>query len=165
MAGGRRQDDPINALRRWAWDGMMGCPTADAIRARERSWGEADHLWAAQGFDQLELQTQPNAIDKAALRLKSALKGRWPVVRRYALRGRGIASTQVDARPKALQRRLPVARRGWPSCPPPALIHATRPAATMCRMSAWQLMCRRGWLHWADTLTNEEGHETSLYSG
>lgn len=69
------RDDPINALRRWTWGGIMGCPATEARRARERSWGEADFQRAAQGFDQLALQTQLTAIDILSRGLAYELAG------------------------------------------------------------------------------------------
>lgn len=69
------RDDPINALRRWTWGGIMGCPATEAMRARERSWGEADFQRAAQGFDQLALQTQLTAIDILSRGLAYELAG------------------------------------------------------------------------------------------
>lgn len=69
------RDDPINALRRWTWGGIMGCPATEAMRARERSWGEADFRRAAQGFDQLALQTQLTAIDVLSRGLAYELAG------------------------------------------------------------------------------------------
>jgi hypothetical protein len=69
------RDDPINALRRWTWGGIMGCPATDAMRARERSWEEADFRRAAQGFDQLESQTQLTAIDILSRGLAYELAG------------------------------------------------------------------------------------------
>lgn len=69
------RDDPINALRRWTWGGIMGCPATEAMRARERSWGEADFRRAAQGFDQLALQTQLTAIDILSRGLAYELAG------------------------------------------------------------------------------------------
>ncbi len=69
------RDDPINALRRWTWGGIMGCPATEAMRARERSWEEADFRRAAQGFDQLALQTQLTAIDVLSRGLAYELAG------------------------------------------------------------------------------------------
>jgi len=69
------RDDPINALRRWTWGGIMGCPATEAMRARERSWEGADFRRAAQGFDQLALQTQLTAIDVLSRGLAYELAG------------------------------------------------------------------------------------------
>lgn len=69
------RDDPINALRRWTWGGIMGCPATETMRARERSWEEADFRRAAQGFDQLALQAQLTAIDVLSRGLAYELAG------------------------------------------------------------------------------------------
>ncbi len=69
------RNDLISALRRWTWGGIMGCPATEALRARERPWGEADFRWAAQGFDRLEAQVKPNAIDKLSRGLAYELTG------------------------------------------------------------------------------------------
>ena len=69
------RDDPINALRRWTRGGLMGCPVTEAMRARERSWEEADFRRAAQSFDQLALQVPLTAIDILSRGLAYELAG------------------------------------------------------------------------------------------
>jgi hypothetical protein len=69
------RDDPINALRRWTWGGIIGCPATEGMRARERSWEETDFRRAARGFDQLAQQTQLNAVDILSRGLAYELAG------------------------------------------------------------------------------------------